>query len=280
MTTTVTVTGTGTPMMVPGLAGPGVLVESQGAALQFDVGRGTTMRLTDAGLPLESLSALFITHHHSDHLVGLADLLMSRWLEDGKTQLPVIVPEGPASTIVERVLDVWRDEIAMRQRHTNRVGDPRADLRAFSASGELTEVLRLGDVKVEAALVEHDPVVPAVGYRVTTPAGVVAISGDTAVGEPLAGLATNADVFVCEAFRSKADLGFLSDPVALTKYHADTTAVGALAHEAQVKTLILTHLIPPVTDESVRRAFQDDVRAGGFTGEVIVASDLDAVTIA
>jgi ribonuclease Z len=72
---TVTLTGTmGGPPAFNGLAGPGTLVRygdddnNCGAVrLQVDVGRGTTMRLSQVGVPVGQLNAVFFTHMHSDH---------------------------------------------------------------------------------------------------------------------------------------------------------------------------------------------------------------------
>lgn len=237
------------------------------------------MRLTDLGIDLRDLTAICITHHHSDHLVGLADLLMSRWLEDGQGQLPVIAPNGEATRIARGVLDVWANEIAMRSSHTGRGDTPVADVRGFEARGSLTEVFNSGPVRVLAAAVEHAPVIPAVGYRIETPDGVVAVSGDTAVCPSLALLAADADVFVCEAFRRTGTIGLLSDPDAIAAYHADSVQVGQLAAAAGVKALMLTHLIPPVTSAADKYLFERDIREGGFAGTVIVADDLDQQTL-
>lgn len=279
MTTSVTITGSGTPIMRPGQAGPGVVVVSDDVVIQVDAGRGTSMRLTDLGIAICDLTAICITHHHSDHLVGLADLLMSRWLEDGRHQLPVIAPNGEATRIARGVLDVWANEIAMRSSHTGRGGTPVADVRGFEARGSLTEVFNAGPVRVLAVAVAHAPVIPAVGYRIETPDGVVAISGDTAVCPSLALLAADADVFVCEAFRRTGTIGLLSDPDAIAAYHADSVQVGQLAAAAGVKALMLTHLIPPVTSAADKDLFERDIREGGFAGTVIVADDLDQQTL-
>jgi len=72
--TSVTLTGTGIPLPMPGRAGAGTLVRCGDIALQFDAGRGTVIRLTEAGTAPSSLTAQFITHVHSDHLVDLADV--------------------------------------------------------------------------------------------------------------------------------------------------------------------------------------------------------------
>lgn len=279
MTTTVTLTGTGTPIVVPGLAGPGVLVRHESVAVQVDVGRGTVMRLGDAGLELTSLSVVLVTHHHSDHMVGLADLLMTRWLEEvttlaGQAPLPVVVPEGPAARIARHVLDVWEEEIALRRSHTGRPDHPAPEVVAFEADHTPTEVYRIGEVVVEAVLVDHRPVVPAVGYRLSTPDGRVVVSGDTAISASLEEMASGADVLVHEVFRRAAVGGLLSDPHAIAAYHSEARDVGALAARAGVRRLVLTHCIPPVRDRSSEEALIDDVRAGGFSGEVLVGRDL------
>ena len=78
MTTTVTITGTGCPIPDAERAGPGVLVDVDGLRLQFDAGRSTVQRLAGAGLAYAEIDAVFITHHHSDHLTGLQDLVLTR----------------------------------------------------------------------------------------------------------------------------------------------------------------------------------------------------------
>ncbi len=270
--------------MEPGRAGPGVLLRYQGTAIQFDCGRATTLRLTEAGQDLTTLAALAITHHHSDHLVGLADLLMSRWLEADRSELldplPVLVPDGPGSRLVGTVLDPWQEEIAMRTAHVGYTSSPDPAVRPFPAPATPSVVFRLDGLSVEAASVRHEPVIPAVGYRVTTPDATVVISGDTTICQEMEDLASGADILVHEAFRTSAVWGgLLSDPKAIAAYHSDTVQLGGLAQRAGVGTLVLTHLIPSPRTEADKEAYMADIRAGGYKGKVLVADDLDSITV-
>jgi ribonuclease BN (tRNA processing enzyme) len=90
VTTVVTLTGTGVPHPSPGRAGPGTLVRCGDTALQFDAGRGTVLRLAEAGCGLHELSAVFLTHVHSDHVVDLTDVVMTR--EVGHLVLTHLIP--------------------------------------------------------------------------------------------------------------------------------------------------------------------------------------------
>jgi ribonuclease Z len=140
-------------------------------------------------------------------------------------------------------------------------------------------VATFGNVVVESTLVEHSPVTPAVGYRITTAEAVVAVSGDTRVCEGLETLCRDADVAVCEVIRPQGLIGILSDPEKIAAYHADIGQLGAMAARAGVGHLLLTHLIPPPKTQADKQAFVDDIRAAGFDGDLTVADDLDGVTL-
>jgi ribonuclease Z len=130
--------------------------------------------------------------------------------------------------------------------------------------------------------VHHEPVAPAVGYRVETPDGVVAVSGDTRACDEVVELARGADVLVHEALLPAALAPFhdaLPHLRHVARYHADAAELGPLARRAGVATLVLTHLIPAPCSPADERAFVDAVRSGGFTGEVVVGQDLTTVTI-
>lgn len=240
------------------------------------------MRLTGLGLDLRELTALFVTHHHSDHLTGLQDLVLTRWVMDRRAQaapLPVVAPAGPAIEFVEHMLDNWTHDIAVRNEHTGRTDLPGVDAVPFAYPGAPTEVWRHGEVRVVAGQVRHEPVHPAVGYRVETPDGVVAITGDTLVCDEVAELAAGADVLVYEAMRFEPVERLPEHRRFVLEYHADTRLIGRQAAELGVATLVLTHLIPPPDRPGDRERFADDVRGAGFEGTLVVADDLDVVTL-
>ncbi len=284
MNTELVVTGTGFPMPDPNRAGPGALVRRGEITLQFDAGRSTVQRMTAAGVRMPALTAFFATHHHSDHLTGLQDLVLTRWNMDRRDRsgpLPIVVPEGPCVDFVDRMLAPWEHDVAVRREHSGRTTDPAYELRPFAVPGseELVEVWTDGEVRVLAGQVRHEPVDPAVGYRVETPEGVIAITGDTLVCPEVARLADGADILLYEAMRFSVieaeDLGrnFVMD------YHADTRLIGAQAAELQTPKLVLTHLIPAPNTPEEQRAFADEVRSAGYEGEIIVADDLDSFTL-
>lgn len=282
MTTQVTITGTGTPLATHDRAGAGVLVRYGDVHLQFDAGRATVPRLLAAGSSPAKLSALFLTHYHSDHLVGLQDLVLSHWtmdVYDEAVRLPIVAPDGPTTRFCERMLDIWDDDLEVRALHNLREPKPKIDIIGFDVPATPTEVWSSGQVRVIAGQVRHEPIVGAVGYRVETPDGVIAISGDTIVCDEVAALAEGADVMVYEAMRMDVIAQRPEDKRYIMHYHADTRLIGEQMARLNVPKLMLTHLIPAPADTAGEQAFIDEVREGGYEGEIMVCSDLDSVVL-
>ncbi len=285
MSTTVILTGTGVPHATPGRAGAGVLVRHGAVSLQFDAGRATVLRMIEAGVSPTELTALFVTHYHSDHVVDIPDVVLTRWVQEHLAEagpLPIVTPTGSAQRYVERMMDAFDDDIHVRKEHTGNV-DLRLDVRSFVPSTVPTVVWEStdGSVRVEAVAVHHEPVLDAVAYRVTTADGTVVISGDTRACEEVFSMAAGADVLVHEACRKRA----MQKAIAGTwienifDYHADSVAIGELAEKHRVKHLLLTHLIPSPGSVEEAQKFERDARDGGYTGTVTVGNDLTTVTI-
>lgn len=282
MSTSVTITGTGCPIPDGNRAGPGALVRYDDGAggmltLQFDAGRATVQRLAGASVWIPNLSAVFITHHHSDHLTGLGDVVLTYWTMDRTDRapaLPIVAPRGPSASYVSTLLDGWDDDIEVRASHAGRNSRPAIDLLPFDIPDHPTEVWRDGDVAVSAGQVRHEPCPNSVGYRIDTPDGAVAITGDTIVCDEVAELADGVDVLVYEAMRFSFFEGLPEHRQYVMDYHADTRLIGRQAAELGVPKLVLTHLIPAPVGEADRQLFEEEVRAGGYEGELVVAEDL------
>ncbi|MFW2381925.1 MAG: MBL fold metallo-hydrolase [Acidimicrobiales bacterium] len=277
MSTSVTITGTGCPIPDANRAGPGALVRCDDITLQFDVGRSTVQRLAGANVWIPDLTAVFLTHHHSDHVTGLADLVLTGWVmdrTDASPPLPIIAPTGPAASFAAQVLDGWDDDIEVRSGHAGRTTRPEVDVISFDMPDTPEEVWRHGDVVVTAGAVRHEPCPLAVGYRVDTPDGSVAISGDTRVCDEVAQLAEGVDVLVYEAMQFSFFDDLPTRRQFVRDYHADTPLIGKQAAELGIPKLILTHLIPAPTTEAEKQSFIDDIRNVGYEGELVVADDL------
>lgn len=249
--------------------------------LQFDAGRNTIARLAAIDVEVLDLTAVFLTHYHSDHVVGLADLALSRWVTDFADEhvdepLQIVAPRGHTLRFCERLHDIWDDDLEVRARHANRSPDPRVEVVGFDVPDSPTEVWANGDVRVLAGQVRHEPVEDAVGYRIETPDGVVVISGDTRVCPEMAELSGGADVVIYEAMRTQWVLD--CSPVSehfIVEYHADTVQIGEQMAQLGIPTVMLTHLIPHLSSSADKQLFENEVRSGGFGGELIVCEDLE-----
>lgn len=285
MTTEVVLTGTGVPHVQAGCAGAGTLIRCGDIALQFDAGRSTTMRLMEARTAPQDLSAVFLTHVHSDHVVGLPDLVMTRWVQ-GRVRpngpMTIVAPAGGPTRFVERMLEPYDEDMALRRAHVG--GDPiELDIRPFDVPAEPQVVWTSedGTVRVLAVAVHHEPVPDAVAYRIETPDGAVVVSGDTRVCREVEEFAVGAEVLVHEACRTSALSAFIAGTTLETifSYHADTVPLGAMAARAGVPHVVLTHLIPPLSGPDDVAAFTGDLRAGGYDGQVTVGTDLATVVL-
>jgi ribonuclease BN (tRNA processing enzyme) len=175
--TTVTLTGTGVPHAAPGRAGAGVLVRYKKIALQFDAGRATVLRLIEAGVSPTNLTALFVTHYHSDHVVDLPDVVLTRWIQENMHKagpLPIVTPHGSALRFVERMMDAFDDDIHIRKEHTDNV-DFRTDITsshhraAKRMQQSLNRIFVRVDTRVLSQSVKTSPLSPSANKKAPAP---------------------------------------------------------------------------------------------------------------
>jgi len=315
----ITLTGTqGGPPVFKGQAGAGTLVqfgddENQcgEVRMQFDAGRGTTQRLSQAGTPVGKLNSIFLTHMHSDHTEGLADMLQLRWHFNSAGAKVDLVCSDDASSPAGHTLScrkfaahigaalIESGEMAQRLAENKKrlPGGPAEliNMLAFKPTQEPTQVWESGDVKVSAIASRHIP--GHVSYRVDTPAGSVVIGGDagndaakpprtSSTSEQVEKLSRGADVIVHSTIHPVMGPDNTSGfPAPIYFRQSTATDLGALAARVGAKHLLLTHLIPPMG--AARQGpypipggglteddYKSAVTEGGFKGNIVVGTDL------
>src|SRR6476469_8200904 len=122
----VTLLGTGSPIPDARRAGPSTLVRAGGQTFLIDCGRGVQQRMTAAGAGANALTALLLTHLHSDHIADLGDVLITRWVTTfapDPVPLPIIGPPGTAA-VVEATLKAFGPDISYRIAHHDDLNAP------------------------------------------------------------------------------------------------------------------------------------------------------------
>lgn len=260
--------GSGTPEPDPARSGPSVAVLVDDAVYLFDAGPGVVRRAAEAGLAMESLERVFLTHLHSDHTLGLPDLMLSPWVVGRERPLEVRGPPG-TEAMVARLLEAWREDIEVRTQGLEAAGDGWQTRAVDVTPGVVHQDAR---VTVRAFAVEHGSWEHAYGYRVEGPDRVVVISGDTGPTDAVVEACDGCDVLVHEVYR-EGGFSELSDGARAYHgaFHTSSSELAALATRARPTTLVLYHhLLWGGTAGALLR----EVRAG-WSGEVRFGRDLE-----
>lgn len=272
--TTLVLLGTGMPRPNPEASGPATAVVVGSRTFLFDAGPGVMRQLAAAKLPLNGVTALFVTHLHSDHTLGIPDLLLTSWVMGRRTPLLAFGPHG-FKAMTDHILAAWKEDIAVRETGLEKEapGGYRADVIEIS-----TRVLYdSGGVRVIAIPVQHGDWAEAYGFRIETPGRVIVISGDTRYSPALESAARGADILVHEAYPEvrlapEKRPGGESWPEYMRQFHTSDVEVGRLAAAARPKLLILHHLVRMQgTDEELLAG----VKRGGFLGRTVIGRDLE-----
>jgi ribonuclease Z len=193
----VTLLGTGTPFPNAERFGSAILVEAASKKLLFDCGRGVVIRLTQAGVNPTDLDGLFLTHLHSDHVVGIPDLWLSGWFLGRSKPLPIWGPPGTRS-MAEHLVQAFGFDIRIRQATPDPL--PAKGVEIDAKEIEQGEIYNDGLTRVSAFLVDHGTVKPAFGYRIDSVGHSVVISGDTKFCQNLVDFAKGADCLIHAAW--------------------------------------------------------------------------------
>jgi ribonuclease BN (tRNA processing enzyme) len=266
--------GTGTPYPDPNSSGPATAVVVDGRVFLFDAGVGVMRKLNAAKLPLSGPEAVFITHLHSDHTLGYADLILTSWIMRRVKPFPVYGPQG-LQRMTDHLLAAYSEDIEIRTNGLEHEvpGGYQVNVHEIQAG----VVYEKNGVRVTAIAVHHGTWKQAFGYRIDTPDRSIVISGDASPSEGLVKAAQGVDVLIHEVY-SAAGLkpedrpGGKDWPQYCREFHTSDVELGALAARIKPKFLILDHTIRfGASDEELLGA----VRRGGYAGKAVVGKDLD-----
>ena len=268
----------GGPRPTPHYRGqPAQVIVIDGVPYVIDCGSGVADKLVLAGIKLPDLRHVFVTHHHSDHVLDYGNLLLLAWASGLKSRVDCWGPP-PLVEMTRLAFALNRVDIDVRIADEGRP-DPRALVFAHEFATAET-VMQDERVRVTAALVPHGPMKPAFAFRFDAADRSIVISGDTAYSEAVIALAAGADILVHEAIYLPAiDRLLARNPNAATLRrhlidgHTTPEDAGRVAAAAGVKTLVLSHLVPGDDPAVTEETWLGEARKT-YTGPIIIGRDL------
>jgi ribonuclease Z len=276
--TKVIVLGSGTPNPNPERYGSSYAVVVDDKAYIVDFGPGSVRRMAEMSptwggtfkqLELQNISIAFLTHIHSDHSVGLSDLILTPWVMGRETELLLFGPPG-LKKMAEYVTKAYEDDINYRL-----FGSQPANNKGYKTN--VTEINKEGtiykDDKVEviAFTNNHGDFTNSFGFLFITSDKRILFSGDTAISDNLIKYATDLDILIHEVYSSET---FKNKTPDWQKYHDEhhTSSIdlGILANKVKPKKLVLSHILFWGASEE---SLMNDIEKN-FNGEAIIAYDL------
>jgi len=278
--------GTGTPTADPDRFGPAVVVLVDSTPYLFDIGVGVVrrwaaaLRAGVAPLGPATLRTAFVTHLHSDHTLGYAELIFTSWtvasgppggrgadseIRSRRQPLDVYGPSG-LSAMTTHLLAAYAEDIAVR---TGRGGELEGMSAPVVHAHEIGPGVVYHDslVTVSAFVVHHGTLAQAFGYRIQTPDKVIVLSGDAGPPSTIADQCQGCDILLHEGG------GMLASEASdyFRRFHTTAEALSDIARAARPKLLVLYHQRPYAL--TAERAYSKlrELYAGPF----VVARDLD-----
>jgi len=259
----ITLLGTGTPFPSAERFGSAILVEAGGKKLLFDCGRGAVIRLAQTGVKPSEIDGLFLTHLHSDHVVGIPDLWLTGWFLGRRAPLRVWGPQGTRS-MMEHLVEAYAFDLRIRE---SAEGLPRKGAEIDAEDVDQGKVYDDGSMRVTAFAVDHGSVKPAFGYRIDHGGHSAVISGDTKFSENLVKFAKGADCVIQTAWSAEE-----RNPTPPAQ-----RSIASVEDAARVFEMVAPRLgvVYHYKDE---QGLAEAIRAG-YEGSFVIAKDLMTIVI-
>lgn len=291
----IAVCGAGSPMPDEKRGGPCTLIIAGQQLFVFDAGNASARNINKMGFNPGLIDGIFLTHFHSDHIDGMGELLLQRWVSNSNSQpVKVYGPEG-VDTVVNGFMQAYSLDQGYRVAHHGEAIVPRSGfgaqaVRFNTQPFETSLVFEAQDTQIHAFSVAHAPIHPAVGYKISYKGRSIVISGDTAPSVHVAKAAAGADVLIHEAMsmelmqllqegaktakRDKLEQ-IMKD---ITDYHTSPVQAAEIAQQAQVSFLLLHHIAPPLPLPGLVEVFLKGTK-DAFKGKIQVAKDGDFLSL-
>jgi ribonuclease Z len=288
--------GAGSPMPDTTRNAPCTVVVAGKRLFLFDAGGSAARGIGRMRFNQGSIEAVFLTHFHSDHIDGLGELMMLRWVSSAnEAPLPVHGPKGVEAVVAGFNQAYAQDKSYRVAHHGEKIAPPSGSggvARPFdtAAGAGRAIVVSEPDLEIVAFDVDHGPIHPAVGYRIRYKDRSVVLSGDTSKSPAVQREAQGADLLVHEALSPAmvSTLGRLAhaagrDNVAqimtdIRNYHTTPEQAAETARDAGVGYLLLNHIVPPLPLRTLEGPFLGRAR-DIFPGQIRVAADGDLVSL-
>ena len=275
--------GTGTPVPNADRQGQSMAIVANGKAYLVDAGTGIVRQANSAfqrGIPAlrpMELDIAFLTHLHSDHTLGLADLIFTPWLSERTKPLRLYGPEG-TKEMAGHILEAYKEDIQVRT-----TGLEKASTTGYKVEAQDVQpgkIFQDGNVTVTAFLVKHGSWKEALGYRFDAGNKSIVISGDTAPADSVVEACAGCDALIHEVYSGRGqNPNKLSMPAEEwmryeSEFHTSAVELGGIAAKARTKLLILTHwsLIGNAKEDDMLREIREK-----YTGPIVIAHDLDVI---
>ncbi len=263
-----------------------------GTLYLIDAGAGVTHQIVQSGRDYRQVGKIFLTHLHSDHTAGLASLLVAQW--DSQRRAPIDIYGSGVETLVKGAIAFLTPNAEIRSTEGKKT-----PMTGIFRGHDVAPGLIYQDENVKVTAVENthfnfpagsppDGKYKSYSYRFETPTRVIVFTGDTGPSDAVTHLAKGADILVTEgggagdsvaalkrsrrwqAMTPTEQEGYLRH---MREEHVTPEDIGKMAAAAGVKTVVLTHLGPPLVPNDDRQRLVDGVRTS-FSGRIVVARDL------
>ena len=288
--------GSGSPFPDTKRGQPCTLVIAGKRLFVFDTGSTASNNINRMGFDMGSIDAVFLTHFHSDHIGGLGEVMLNRWVAGANTSpLPVYGPIG-VKPIVEGFMQAYYQDHLYRIAHHGEQIIPPAGFGGspitFGTPGpeQRVRIIDEPELTIEAFSVNHSPIEPAVGYRVRYKDRSLVISGDTRQSPAILREAQGVDLLIHEALASDMVQSMSTWAAAagrsnlaqifidIQNYHTTPEQAAQTAREAGVGYLLLTHIVPPLPLPGLSQAFLGDAPEI-FNGTLRIGEDGDFLSL-